>query len=380
MAATKSLPMSPSRRFSHKSRSFRAPFTLVATLLLAWTPVGRADPEAWNQFGRPLPQPEFLQPTLDPTLPAYQPRPELHLSGDFTGTASNVLPGLVQAWIVAFRRYYPEVRIDLLPPFIGSQGAKKLIAGTVDFVFISREQIPADVAAFHQKYGNDPLSIPVSGGTYPHYGFLDAIAFFVNDANPLRRITFTQLDALLSTTRWRGGRPIRTWGDLGLTGDWADKPIHVWAVKPWNGFEEFVRERVLSVGGERGEWRPDLNYVPTVIPLAEHVAQDRYAIGYAGLAFLKPGVRTLALAADPAGPYHEATYEEVARAMYPLSRLVYLNVNRGPGHPLPPALAEFIRFILSREGQQVILQQATYLPLRESQAAASRAMLHPAAP
>jgi ABC-type phosphate transport system substrate-binding protein len=354
-------------------RSWRLP--AAAALLLVAASRGAADPESWNQYGRPLPTPEFFQPTLDPALPAYQPREDLHLSGNLVGTASNILPGLVQAWIVAFQRYYPNVMIDLLPPYVGSLGAKELIAGKVDFVFISREQIPADVTAFHAKYGYDPLSIPVAGGTYRHYGYLDAITFFVNGANPLRQVTFTQLDALLSTTRWRGGAPVRTWGDLGLTGDWADKPIHVWAVKPWNGFEEFVRERVLSVGDHRGEWRADLNFVPTVIPLAEHVAQDPYALGYAGLAFLKPGVRTLALAPVDGGPYHEATYEEVARATYPLSRLVYVNVNRGPGHPLPPALREFIRFILSREGQQVVLRQAIYLPLRENQAAASRAML-----
>lgn len=348
---------------------------LLAGLLLAAGTRGMADPVAWNEFGRPLPHPEFLQPMLDPALPAYQPRADRHLSANLVGTASNVLPGLVQAWSVAFERYYPQVRIDLLPPFIGSAGAKKLIAGTIDFVFISREQIPADVATFHAKFGYDPLSIPVSGGSFRHYGFLDAIAFFVNDANPLRRISIPQLDALLSTTRVHGGKAIRTWGDLGLTGEWADKPVDVWGVKPWNGFEEFVRERVLSTAQQRGEWRPDLNYVPTVIPVAEHVAGDRYALGYAGLAFLKPGVRVLALATSDRGPYLLPDYENVARAAYPLSRLVYINVNRGPGHPLNPALKEFIRFILSREGQQIVLDQAVYLPLRSPQLDAAQAML-----
>lgn len=349
---------------------------IVAGLLLAALPPSvKGDPEAWNQYGRPLPRPEFLQPRLDPALPVYQRRTDVHLSGHFVGAASNVLPDLVLQWIAAFKQYYPEVTIDVPPPFSGSLGAKKLIAGTVDFVFISREQIPADVATFHAKYGYNPLSIPVSGGSFRHYGFLDAIAFFVNDANPLRRISFNQLDALLSTTRWRGGAPIRTWGDLGLTGGWADKPIDVWAVKPWNGFEEFVRERVLSTDGHRGEWRPDLNYVRTVIPVAAHVAQDRYAIGYAGLAFLKPGVRVLALATTTGGPYLKPSYENVARATYPLSRLVYINVNRSPGHPLNPALAEFIKFILSRQGQQIVRNEAIYLPLRESQDRVSQELL-----
>lgn len=338
-------------------------------------PPTAADTANFQKFGRPLPPPEVLQPTLDPRLAAYAPRAPRDLTGHLEGAASDVLADLAQRWIAAFRQYYPNVTVEVPPPYSGRVGAKELVSGKVDFALVSRELVPSDVTDFKAKFGYDPASIPIMGGSYRHFGFLDAVAFFVNADNPINQLTFAQLDALLSTTLVRGGTPIRTWGQLGLTGEWADQPIHVWAVKPWNGFEEFVRERVLSTEGHRGEWRTDLNFTETVFPIAPHVAADRYAIGYAGLAYLKPGVKLLAVAPDPAGPFYPPSYDEVARARYYLSRLVYCNVNKAPGQPLNPALAEFIHFILSREGQQVVRDQQIYLPLRAAQQARGTAIL-----
>ncbi len=339
------------------------------------TPATPAATAAWREHGRTLPTPELLQPTLDPALPAYQPRSDRELSGHLKGAASDVLAVLTKMWVAAFQKYYPKVTIDVPPPYAGSLGAQDLIKGDLDFAAVSRELRPADISGFNKKFGYDPLSVPISGGTYRQFGFLDSVAFIVNKENPLEQLTFAQLDALLSTTRLRQGQPIRTWRELGLTGEWADKPIHVWAIKPWNGFEEFVRQRVLSPAGKRGAWRDDLNFVETVFPVSPHVAEDRYALGYTGVAYIGPGVKTLALAEDGPGPYYPASYDEVARARYPLSRLVYVNVNKAPGKPLDPVLKEFIRFIASREGQQVILDQAIFIPLRATQAAKSRAML-----
>src|SRR5262249_32824868 len=202
--------------------------------------------EAGRKFGRPTPSPEILQPTLDPALPAYKPRKDIKLSGSFKGASSDVLPGLAKLWIDAFRKYYPKVDISVQPPYAGSLGAKELVKGNLDFVFVSRELKPDDITDFRSKFGYDPLSVPISGGSYRHFGFLDAVAFFVNKPNALEKISLEQLDALLSSTRHRGGAAINTWGQLGLTGEWADKPIHVYAIKPWNGFEEFVRQRILS--------------------------------------------------------------------------------------------------------------------------------------
>ena len=327
--------------------------------------------------GRALPTPELLQPTLDPALPAYRPRPAASLSGRYKGAASDVLPGQVELWAQAFEKRYPNVHIDVAPPYAGSLGAKELVKQNLDFVFVSRELRPDDVKDFQARFGYPPLSVPVSGGSYRHYGFLDSVAFIVNPANPLQRLTFAQLDAILSSTRVRGQPAITTWGQLGLGGEWADKPIHVYAIKPWNGFEEFVRQRVMSLPGRRGEWRDDLNWAEVVFPIAKSVANDPYALGYTGMAYLDAPVKPLALAADEGAPSYPPTYEAVASAQYPLSRLIYFNVNKTPGKPLPPAIEEFLKFILSREGQALVLKEGVFLPLRAPQAEAARGMLAP---
>jgi phosphate transport system substrate-binding protein len=180
---------------------------------------------------------------------------------------------------------------------------------------------------------------------------------------------------MYSSTRLRGGKPITRWGDLGLTGEWADKPVKLYGIKPWNGFEEFVRQRVLSLGNQRGEWRDDISFEKVVFPVAKKVADDPYGIGYSGIAYIDAGVKVLPVSEAAGAPAQAPTYENVALATYPLSRLTYFNTNKVPGKPLDPALEEFLTFILSREGQQVVLDQAIYMPLRADQLRSSRALL-----
>ncbi len=127
--------------------------------------------------------------------------------------------------------------------------------------------------------------------------------------------------------------------------------------------------------GKRGEWREGIHFEKLVFPLVDRVAADRYGIGYSGLSYLDAGVKVLALTPEAGGAAHAPTYENVAAASYPLSRLMFLNLNRAPGKPMNPALQEFLRFVLSREGQRIVLDQAIYLPLREPQAARSRSLL-----
>ena len=333
------------------------------------------DEERGRQMGRAEPAPEILQPTLDPALPAYQPLTDITISGEFKAACSDVLPRLVKLWISGFERHYPAVKINAAPPYAGSLGAKELVKGNLDFVFVSRELRPDDITEFHEKFGYAPLSVPIAGGSYRHYGFLDAIGFFVNHENPIDKISFDQLDAILSRTHHRGSEPITQWGQLGLTGEWANKPIHVYGIKPWNGFEEFVRQRVLSSNGKRGEWRDDINFDKVVFPVAKRVESDRYGIGYSGLAYLDSSVKVLPLSPAKGAPFFEPSYENVARAVYPLSRVLYFNVNKAPGKPLNPAVAEFLRYVLSREGQQAVLEEALFLPLRASQVEASRTLL-----
>jgi len=340
-------------------------------------PQTEEEAEAGKKNGRALPELELLQPTLDAALPAYKPRRDIKLAGTFKGAASDVLPGLADAWFAAFKKIYPKVNLSVAPPYAGSLGAKELVKQNIDFVFVSRELKPDDITDFKAKFGYAPTSVPISGGSYRHFGFLDAVGFFVSRDNPLDRISYAQLDAIFSSTHHRGAKPITTWGQLGLTGDWADKPIHAYGIKPWNGFEEFVRQRVLSVDGKRGEWSDNVHYDKLVFPMAKHAVEDRYAIGYTGIAYVDAPVKMLALGENESGPFVAPSYENVARATYPLSRLIFFNVNKAPGKTLDPALTEFLRFVLSREGQQIVREQALYLPLRANQVEKARALLEP---
>lgn len=128
-----------------------------------------------------------------------------------------------------------------------------------------------------------------------------------------------------------------------------------------------MRQRVLSAGGKRGEWRDGVAYSPTVFALARNIARDKYAIGYTGLAYLDAPVKVLPLAQTESGPFVPPSYEMVASAQYGLSRLAFLNFNQPPGKPVDPVLAEFLRFVRSRDGQRIALDQSIFLPLRASQ-------------
>ena len=139
----------------------------------------------------------------------------------------------------------------------------------------------------------------------------------------------------------------------------------MYGIKPWNGFEEFVRQRVLNSDGQRGDWRTDIHFDKLVFPLARRVAADPDGIGYTGLAFIDAPVKVIAVGSGDDGI--SPTYTDVALAKYPLSRLVYANVNRRPGTALPQVMQEFLRFILSRDGQRDVSSEGIYMPLREFQ-------------
>lgn len=334
-----------------------------------------AEKKAGMQDGRTLPTPEFLQPQLDPALTAFVPTKGLKIKRVFKAGSSDVLPALVEGWVAAFQKYQPGFKLEIERPLAGSLGALELIKGNLDLVFVSRELKPSDVSGFRDKFGYDPFSMPISGGTWRHFGFLDAMGFMTHPSNPIRQLSYAQLDAAFSSTRHRGGTAIKTWGDLGLTGEWANRPVHLYGIKPWNGFEEFIRQRVLSVPGKRGEWNDQIHFDDTFFAVARRVAADPDALGYTGLSAVDSEVKIVPVTTGE-GPALEPNYKNVAMADYPLTRLVYLNTNAPKGKPLDPALAEFARFIVSREGQAVILKQGIYLPLRAKQASASLTYLN----
>lgn len=328
--------------------------------------------QAAQQSGRPLPAPELLRPSLDPGLERYSPTPDITIKASFQAGSSDILPTLVEAWVEAFRAYHPGFELSIERPMAGSLGALELIKGNLDLVFVSRELKPTDIFGFREKFGYDPFSVPVSGGSWRHFGFLDALAIMVHPSNPARSLSFAQLDAAFSATRHRGGKPVTTWGDLGLTGEWASRPIHLYGIQPWNGFEEFVRQRVLSTPGKRGEWNQRITYDPTFFNVARRVANDPNALGYTGLSAIDSEVKIMPVRASESAAPVSPTYENVASAAYPLSRVIYLNTNPRSSAATNPAMREFIRFILSADGQAVVLKHGTYLPLRASQTGDSK--------
>lgn len=329
--------------------------TLVLALLL-FTPDLRA-----QNLETPAPRPNPPLPysaKVDPSIPTYTP--VKGLSGSLKGVESNTVTGIADAWIRGFTKIYPDVKISVDIGGSG-QGGPRLTAGTADFAFIAREMMGREETPFIDKFGYKPLAIAVSGGSVAVKAFTDCVVFIVNKENPLDEITFPQLDAIYSATHNRGLKtPITTWGQLGLTGEWADKPIHAWGVEIPNGYDTFVNMHVLA----NGQWREGIQSQHTVIPLSDKVGADKYAISYTGLAWnTNPNTKVLKLAVHPGDPFLEPTFANVASQKYPLSRVIYIFINREPGKPIQPVLREFIRYALSQQGQQAIVEDDIFTPL-----------------
>ena len=330
----------------------------IATLFFAVT-AGHS-----QNLEKPVPHPNPPPPysaTVDPAIASYSPIK--NLSGSLKGVESNTVTTLMQAWIDGFTKLYPGVKIQVDIGGSG-QGGPRLTAGTADFAFISREMMGREVTPFQEKFGRKPLFIEVSGGSYADKAFTDCVVFIVNKDNPLTKISFDQLDAIYSATRNRGVKdPILTWGQLGLTGDWADKPIHPWGVEIPNGYDVFVNMRVLA----NGQWGKTVQAPHTVIPLSDIVGADKYAIAYTGLAWNNsPKTKVLELAKHNGGPYYPATFDNVAAQTYPLSRVIYMFINRDPSKPIDPVLKEFLKYTLSRQGQQAVVDDRIFTPLPAS--------------
>jgi phosphate transport system substrate-binding protein len=306
----------------------------------------------------PHSRPEVKGPSapVDPALAAYQPGEQVR--GWLRCVQSDTTVELLERWIEGFRDHHPLVRIDTL---IGGSGAAgpALTEGWADFAFNARELLPKEEQPFRTRHGYEPFRIAVAGGSYDVLAFTDAIAFFVSRRNPITSLSLAQLDGIYGRSRRRGLPRIGTWDQLGLEGEWWGRPIKLYGVRPENGFELFVREHVL----EGGDFSDGIELSDTDFPIADAVAPDPYAIGYAGLAFLTDGVRPLALAAQPGSPPIAGTLENVAAQRYPLSRQIFIFANRPPGQPLPAALRELVRYALSRDGQQAVADDGIFLPL-----------------
>jgi len=290
------------------------------------------------------------QVSVDPALAPY--RAVGGISGNLSSVGSDTLNNLMTLWAEAFNRFYPNVKIQIEGK--GSSTAPPaLISGTAQLGPMSREMKGSEVDAFEKKYGYKPTAIRAS---------VDALAVFVNKDNPIKCLTLAQVDAVFSKSRRQGGKQdLRTWGQLGLGGEWADKPISLYGRNSASGTYGFFKEHVLK----NGDYKDVVKEQPGSAAVVQGVTVDRYAVGYSGIGYATAGVRAIPLAEKESGKCVEATAENSYSGSYPLARFLYVYVNRAPGKPLDPVTREFVKLVVSKEGQEVAVKDG-YFPIPAS--------------
>lgn len=274
------------------------------------------------------------------------------VSGSLSSVGSDTLANLMTLWAEAFKREYPGVNIQIQGA--GSSTAPPaLTEGTASFGPMSRRMKDSEVSAFEQRYGYKPTAIPVA---------VDALAVFVHKDNPIKGLTLPQLDAIFSVTRLCGAKAeVRSWGDLGVTGELADKPLQLFGRNSVSGTYGYFKDAGLC----KGDFKPNVNEQPGSASVVNSVSTSISAVGYSGVGYQTSNVRSVPLARDEGQPYIDDNEANAINGTYPLSRFLYLYVNKAPNQPLPPVQAEFIRLVLSRQGQEVVIKDG-YIPLPAS--------------
>jgi phosphate transport system substrate-binding protein len=308
------------------------------------------------------------------------------LAGVVRCAGGGTMLALVESWGRQFREVHPQAAVEVDPRVtLAADGFRELLAGRLDLVDFVREPFPAEVAAFKRRFGYAPLLINVANGSFDTRGGTHAIAIYVNSSNPLRRLTLAQLDEIFSASPRSGpGVPLSTWGGLGLKGRWATRPIHVYGMTPLRasgnppGIVNFMELRVLHGGAFRADLRAERDRPgeSALQAIARAIASDPDGIGYSGFAYAVPGVKTVALARRPGGPYIQGGLKQVANRSYPLSREIYFGLNNPPGRALPPLVKAFVELALSPEGQRAVAGTPDhFLSLTTKQVARSRLQL-----
>ena len=287
------------------------------------------------------------QVQVDPGLAAY--KTVSGVSGNISSVGSDTLNNLMTLWAETFQKFYPSAKIQIEGK--GSSTAPPaLIAGTAQLGPMSREMKGTEIDGFEKKYGYKPTPIRTS---------VDALAVFVNKDNPVKCLTLAQVDAAFSKSR-RGGHneDIKTWGQLGLTGEWAAKPIGLYGRNSASGTYGFFKEHVLK----NGDYKDTVKEQPGSASVVQGVTNDQYGMGYSGIGYKTSGVKAVALAEKEGAAFSSGSYDDVVSGAYPLARYLYIYVNRAPGKPLDPLVHQFLKLVLSREGQEVVVKDG-YLPL-----------------
>lgn len=289
---------------------------------------------------------------VDPNLPKY--KKVMGISGNANSIGSDTMNNLMALWLEGFKKYYPMVNIQIEGK--GSSTAPPaLIEGTAQFGPMSRKMKAKEVDAFEEKYGFKPTTIGTS---------LDALAIFVHKDNPLDCISMEEADAVFSKNRKRGySEDIDVWSKLGLSGQWSNKPISIYGRNSASGTYGFFKEHVLK----KGDYKDQVKEQPGSASVVQGITEDQYGIGYSGIGYKTSGVKVLSLSDKKGGTCFDGSYDNVVNEKYPLSRFLLLNIVKYPNKPLDPLVKEFIKYILSQEGQEIVIKEG-YLPLNNEMA------------
>ena len=284
---------------------------------------------------------------VDPNLHDYQPASGV--SGNLSSVGSDTLANLMTLWAEEFKRQYPNINIQIQAA--GSSTAPPaLTEGTSTIGPMSRKMKSKEIQAFENRYGYKPTAIPVA---------IDALAVYVHKDNPIKGMTIAEVDAIFSSTRKCGGKKdITRWGDLGLESSWKNRTIQIYGRNSVSGTYGYFKKKALC----KGDFKNTVNEQPGSASVVQSVSSSLNGIGYSGIGYKTSGVKTVPLAKKPGQPYIEATPENATNKTFPLSRFLYVYVNKHPNKPLPPLEREFLKMVMSKSGQEVVIKDG-YVPL-----------------
>jgi phosphate transport system substrate-binding protein len=273
------------------------------------------------------------------------------VSGNLSSVGSDTLANLMTLWAEEFKRAYPNVNIQIQAA--GSSTAPPaLTEGTSNVGPMSRKMKSKELQAFEKKFGYKPTAIPVA---------IDALAVFVNKDNPVKGLSIADVDGIFSSTqKCDGARNVAKWGDVGVGGKLASMDVQLYGRNSVSGTYGYFKKKALC----KGDFKASVNEQPGSASVVQSVSTSINAIGYSGIGYKTTGVRAVALS-KKGTDYVEATPENAVNGTYPLARFLYVYVNKQPNKPLAPLEREFIKLVLSRQGQEVVVKDG-YIPLPKS--------------
>ena len=282
---------------------------------------------------------------VDPGLPTY--KATAGVSGNLSSVGSDTMNNLMTLWSEGFGKFYPNVKLQIEGK--GSSTAPPaLISATAQLGPMSRPMKGTEVDQFEKKFSYKPVGLRTS---------VDALAVFVNKDNPIKCLTMEQVDAIFSKSRRYGYKEdVKTWGQLGLTGDWANRPLSLFGRNSASGTYGFFKEHALK----NGDYKDEVKEQPGSASVVQGVTVDRYAIGYSGIGYATAGVRPVPVAEKAGAACVEATADNAYTGKYPLARFLYVYINKAPNKTLDPLMREFVRFMFTREGQEAVIKDGYY--------------------